>query len=85
MLPDGGTMADKTSFKELTREFHYLEDELHRATNWSYRAALIAEMARVIQRLEAITNVELNSIMDEAVQEHAAISSVPRSDRAAYL
>lgn len=57
-------MADKPSFKELTRDFHYLEDELHRATDWSYRAALIAEMARVIQGLESITNVELNSIMD---------------------
>ena len=57
-------MADTPNFKELTREFHYLEDELHRATNWSYRAALITEMARVIQELESLTNLELNSIMD---------------------
>lgn len=59
-------MADKPSFKELTREFHYLEEELHRSTNWLCRANLITEMARVIRRLESITNLELNSIMDEA-------------------
>ena len=75
------TMDEKTSFKELTRKFHYLEDEFHRATNWSYRAALMTEMAKVIQGLESITNIELNSIIDSVpAKQHcsAVAGEMPR-------
>jgi len=72
-------MSNESSFNKLAREFQSLEADFHCSTDWSYRAAILSQMARVVQQIETITNSELDSIMGSALgtirseQKHALV------------
>ena len=72
-------MSDESSFNKLAREFQSLEDDFHRSSEWSYRAAILTQMARVVQQIETITNRELGSIMG------SALGTIPSDQRHALI